>query len=149
MHDERRMYCLGADPNGPALVLLDVSADTNPLDLADPSRVPIGAGNIAVFIYATTYLANTYELYAASALASNTVVRSVLGGVLPLIGSRLYQSLGANWASSLLGFLQIAIIPIPFVFYKYGDRIRKRSSLIASIQEEMRRNVLPQGTEGY
>ena len=110
--------------------------------------VPIGAGNIAVFIYATTYLANTYELYAASALASNTVVRSVLGGVLPLIGSRLYQSLGANWASSLLGFLQIAIIPIPFVFYRYGDRIRKRSNLIASIQEEKTRNALLHGSGG-
>lgn len=110
--------------------------------------VPIGAGNIAVFIYATTYLANTYELYAASALASNTVVRSMLGGILPLIGSRLYQRLGANWASSLLGFLQMAIIPIPFVFYWYGDRIRKRSSLIASIQEEKTRNALLHGSGG-
>jgi MFS family permease len=110
--------------------------------------VPIGAGNIAVFIYATTHLANTYDLYAASALASNTVVRSVLGGVLPLIRSRLYQSLGANWASAFLGFLQIVIIPIPFVFYKYGDRIRKRSSLIANIREEKTRNALIHGSGG-
>lgn len=37
------------------------------------------------------------------------------------------NNLGTGWASSTLGFLGIAFIPIPFVLWKYGERIRKMS----------------------
>lgn len=37
--------------------------------------VPFGAGNAMVFIYATNYLAHSYGIYAASALAGNSLVR--------------------------------------------------------------------------
>lgn len=32
-----------------------------------------------------------------------------------------------NWASSTLAFLGIVFIPIPFVLYSYGARLRKMS----------------------
>lgn len=35
--------------------------------------------------------------------------------------------LGVDWASSTLAFLGIAFIPIPFVLYYYGERLRKIS----------------------
>ncbi|KKK11966.1 putative MFS multidrug transporter [Aspergillus rambellii] len=95
-----------------------------------------GCGNAGVFIYASNYLAGSYGVYAASAMAGNSVVRSVLGGVLPLVGSYMYDALGPNWAGTLLGLLEVAIIPIPFVFYKYGYRIRNKSSLIRRMQED-------------
>lgn len=75
-------------------------------------------------------------MYAASALAGNSVIRSILGGVLPLAGSYMYASLGPNWAGTLLGVLEVLIVPIPFVFYKYGHRIRMKSPLIVRMQEE-------------
>ena len=37
--------------------------------------VPFGAGNSMVFIYASSYLAHSYGIYAASALAGNAVMR--------------------------------------------------------------------------
>lgn len=37
--------------------------------------VPFGAGNTMVFIYASNYLAHSYGIYAASALAGNSVAR--------------------------------------------------------------------------
>ena len=40
-----------------------------------------------------------------------------------------YHKLGVGWASSLLGFLSIAFIPIPFLLYKYGEALRKRSKM--------------------
>lgn len=40
-----------------------------------------------------------------------------------------YHKLGVGWASSLLGFLSIAFIPIPFLLYKYGETLRKRSKM--------------------
>lgn len=97
--------------------------------------IPFGAGNGAVFIYASNYLVHSYGIYAASAMAGNAVIRSVLGGTLPLAGHALYDALGANWAGTLLGLLEVAIIPIPFVFYRYGGKIRERSTLIREMRE--------------
>ncbi|KAJ5585125.1 uncharacterized protein N7459_004925 [Penicillium hispanicum] len=101
--------------------------------------VPFGAGNTGVFIYASSYLTGSYGMYAASALAGNSVIRSILGGVLPLAGSYMYDSLGSNWAGTLLGLLEVAIVPIPFVFYKYGHRIRQKSNMITRMQEEKKK----------
>lgn len=98
-----------------------------------------GAGNTGVFIYASNYLAHSYGVYAASAMAGNSVVRSVLGGVMPLVGTYLYAGLGPNWAGTLLGLLEVAIIPIPIIFYKYGYKIRQKSALIAQMQEDKRK----------
>ncbi|KAJ6079811.1 hypothetical protein N7467_009564 [Penicillium canescens] len=98
--------------------------------------IPFGAGNTGVFIYASNYLTGSYGMYAASALAGNSVIRSILGGVLPLAGSYMYASLGPNWSGTLLGLLEVVIVPIPFVFYKYGHKIRQRSALIVRMQED-------------
>ncbi|EPE26017.1 MFS general substrate transporter [Glarea lozoyensis ATCC 20868] len=98
--------------------------------------VPFGAGNCLVFIYASNYLAGSYGIYAASALAGNAVVRSALGGTLPLAGPAMYKALTPHWAGTLLGLVQIALIPIPFVFYKWGDRIRARSPMIKQMRED-------------
>ncbi len=40
----------------------------------------------------------------------------------------MFKALGVNWAGSLLGFVALALVPIPIVFYKYGAKIRARSS---------------------
>ena len=101
--------------------------------------IPFGAGNTAVFIYASNYLVHSYGIYAASAMAGNSLVRSLLGGTLPLAGPAIYQRLGANWAGTLLGILEIIIIPVPFVFYRYGGKIRMKSALIRSMREDEER----------
>ena len=101
--------------------------------------IPFGAGNTTVFIYATNYIAGSYGIYAASALAGNTVMRSLLGGTLPLAGPSMYARLGAHWAGTLLGLLQLALIPIPVIFYLYGGRIREKSTLIRSMQQNKER----------
>ncbi|CZT42598.1 probable benomyl/methotrexate resistance protein [Rhynchosporium secalis] len=102
--------------------------------------IPFGAGNCLVFIYASNYIAGSYGIYAASAMAGNSVVRSIVGGTLPLAGPKMYSALSPQWAGTLLGLVQVALIPIPFVFYKYGDRIRARSPLIKQMREDAERN---------
>lgn len=47
----------------------------------------------------------------------------------------MYKSLGVSWASSLLGFLSLAMSIIPFVFIKYGDRIRGNSKFCQELKE--------------
>lgn len=85
----------------------------------------VGVGNIAVFMCIVSYLVDAFTIYAASALAANTVVRSVVGAILPLAGQSMYASLGLGWGNSLLGFIAVACIPVPLVLLKYGERMRK------------------------
>jgi hypothetical protein len=98
--------------------------------------IPFGAGNTLVFIYATNYLSGSYGVYTASALAGNSVIRSFLGGTLPLAGPAMYKALSPQWAGTLLGLLEVVLIPIPFVFYKWGAKIRMKSPLIRRMREE-------------
>lgn len=39
----------------------------------------------------------------------------------------VYTKLGIGWASSLLGFIAIALLPVPWVFFKFGKRLRALS----------------------
>lgn len=73
-----------------------------------------------------TYLVDCYGQYAASALAANTVLRSIFGCVLPLAGPTMYAKLGLGWGNSLLAFVALAFSPVPFVFFTYGEQIRER-----------------------
>lgn len=84
----------------------------------------VGIGLIGCFMCINTYLVDTFTLYAASAMAANTILRSVLGGLFPLFGLEMYDGLGLGWGNSLLAFLGVAMLPIPWVFYTYGERIR-------------------------
>ena len=110
----------------------------NPI-ISIAAGIPFGAGNGAVFIYASNYLVHSYGIYAASAMAGNAVIRSFLGGTLPLAGPSMYRALGPNWAGTLLGLLEVLIIPIPFIFYRYGGKIREKSTLIREMREEEER----------
>ncbi|KAI0859697.1 cycloheximide resistance protein [Xylaria cubensis] len=88
-----------------------------------------GVGNIFVFFSIQTYLVDAFTIYAASALASNTIIRSVAGAVLPLAGLRLYDRLGYGWGNSLLGFIAIILIPVSFGILKYGEHLRTKYAI--------------------
>jgi MFS family permease len=89
------------------------------------SLIPYGFGIMGLFLPITTYFVDSYPMYAASALAANTVLRSLVGAVLPLAGPPMYEKLGLGWGNSLLGFICITMIPMPIIFYKFGARLRK------------------------
>lgn len=75
------------------------------------------AGSILLFNSVLNYLPDAYPDYAASVLAGNDLFRSSFGAGFPLFATAMYNKLGVGWASSLLGFLGIAFIPIPFALY--------------------------------
>jgi hypothetical protein len=85
----------------------------------------VGMGILATFMPIQTYLVDAFTVHAASALAANTVLRSLAGAFLPLAGPAMYSALGLGWGNSLLAFIAVAMTPIPWIFFKYGERIRK------------------------
>lgn len=72
------------------------------------------------------YLVDAFTAYAASALAANTVVRSIAGAVLPIAGLKMFSVLGVGWGNSLLGFIGLAMLPVPFYLLKKGEWLRTR-----------------------
>ena len=89
--------------------------------------IPIGTGIELIFLQGLSYIIDVYLMHANSAIAANTFVRSFAGGGFPLFATAMYHNLGVAWATSLLGFLTVAFLPAPILFFKYGKRIRQMS----------------------
>lgn len=94
------------------------------------ASVPIGAGIFLVFMPGNVYLMDIYKSNAASALAGNAFVRAALACAFPLIAGPMYNRLGVEWATSLLGFLCVALAPFPVIFYIYGEKVRGWSKYV-------------------
>ncbi|KAK6221124.1 hypothetical protein LQW54_001697 [Pestalotiopsis sp. IQ-011] len=87
----------------------------------------IAVGSLFVIMPSQLYLVDAFgPEAAASALAANLVVRTLSGAFLTLAGPPLYSSLGLGWGNTLLGFLSLAFVPIPWLFYRYGKTLRER-----------------------
>ncbi|KAG4026497.1 hypothetical protein MFRU_040g00550 [Monilinia fructicola] len=84
-------------------------------------------GAFLLFNSVLNYIGDAYPIYAASAYAGNDFMRSCFGAGFPLFANAMFTNLGVPWASSTLAFISVAFIPIPFVLYIYGERIRKSS----------------------
>lgn len=107
--------------------------------------IPFGWGNVCLFMSGLpsstisilthaqlgnpTYLVNTYQAtYVASALAANGLLRYTFGTIFPLFTFQMYSKLGTAWAGSLLAFISLLLLLIPWVLYKWGPFLRSRSS---------------------
>ncbi|CAN8102500.1 unnamed protein product [Discula destructiva] len=86
-----------------------------------------GMGCLLVFTGIYTFQVDAYPLYAASALAANTFARCSFGAIFPLFGIQMYKKLGDHWATSLLAFLTLAMMPFPYIFFRYGKQLRRKS----------------------
>ena len=86
-----------------------------------------GAGIYIVILSILSYVIDSYQTYSASALAGVILVRNIVGAGFPLFAQQMYTRLGYEWASSLLAFLSILLVPIPFIFFSWGRTIRMRS----------------------
>ncbi|KAF5020744.1 hypothetical protein F66182_7246 [Fusarium sp. NRRL 66182] len=90
-----------------------------------------GCGLLLVFTGIFTFLVDAYPQYAASALAANSFARCSFAAAFPLFGVQMYEKLGFQWATSLLAFLTVAMAPFPWLFFKYGKKLRAKSRFAA------------------
>lgn len=90
--------------------------------------------SMLVYAGATLYMLDAYgPLYGASASGALQLSRYMLSAAFPLFALRMFQSLGVGWALSLLGFITLAMAPIPWLFWYYGPQIRARSRYETSL----------------
>ncbi|KAK9457407.1 major facilitator superfamily domain-containing protein [Dipodascopsis uninucleata] len=101
--------------------------DSVPWIVPTLSGIFIGSSIILLFLSLFNFILESYLTFAASAIAANTIVRSAFAAGFPLFANGMFHNLKTQWAGTLLGCIGFAMIPVPFIFYKYGSRLRKYS----------------------
>lgn len=92
------------------------------------SGIFTGFGLMSIFLQALNYLVDAYLMFAASAIAGNTFMRSLCGAGFPLFARQMFDGMGIQYAATLLGCVAAVLAPIPFIFYIYGAKIRQKSA---------------------
>jgi MFS transporter, DHA1 family, multidrug resistance protein len=148
---EYRLY--GAMVGGPALVVgafwLGWTGEYSSVHWAAPgvATIVLGYAISLIFMSFMTYLVDTYLMYSASAFSANTTVRSLVAAAFPLFTVQMYTKLGINWASTLVGFIGLLLAPSPFLFYKYGARIRQMSKFAPCIDLKIAKELKEEDEE--
>jgi hypothetical protein len=73
------------------------------------------------------YLSDSYTIYASSGLATLAFLRALVSGIMPLFAYPMFSGLGGNIAGSILAGVATLFCVTPFIFLKYGRRLRERS----------------------
>lgn len=97
--------------------------------------IPLGFCFVLIYMSANAYLVDCYPKVSASALAAKTLLRSECGAAVPLFVNQMFHTMKNQWAFTLLAFVSVAMMPIPFFFYFYGPSFRNRSKYAAGDDE--------------
>ena len=89
----------------------------------------IGFCYTAISIAARSYIVDAFGIYSASAISAMLVLRNLVSVVLPLAGPPLYARLGLGWGNSVLGFIALALVPIPLVMVRLGARLQRMEKM--------------------
>ncbi|KAI6022963.1 MFS general substrate transporter [Pisolithus microcarpus] len=91
------------------------------------ASAPLGAGIFFSFMSTFMYLVTAYRPISASAMASNSALRCMFAAAFPLFAGPMYDRLGTVGATALLAGLTTLMAPLPFIFFRIGERLRKKS----------------------
>jgi len=91
--------------------------------------VAITMGIFSIFLATFNYTADSYQLYASSALAASGVCRNLLGGSFPLVTVQMFEGMGFHAASSLLGGIGLLLSLGPILLIWFGPKIRAKSKV--------------------
>ncbi|OJJ53782.1 hypothetical protein ASPSYDRAFT_94279 [Aspergillus sydowii CBS 593.65] len=96
---------------------------------------------LLIFVSYLNYLVDCYLMYAASAIAANTIARSACGAAAPLFTNQMFTAMGIGGGGSLIGGVATVLGIIPFLFYKYGKQIRVRSKFAPALDVKKNRTA--------
>jgi MFS family permease len=95
-----------------------------------PSLVPQASG----LLFGMAYMFNMIPLvmynndvYGTRGLAACVFVWFSVSASFPLFMGGLMEGMGFRWAVCVLGFVAVAMIPVPWVLWRLGERLRVRS----------------------
>lgn len=87
----------------------------------------VGSAFLGAMTASYLYLIDAFESRAASALSVAAFVRYALAGTMIPVSILMYENLGVHWTLTLLACISLVLAPVPFVMWKYGPVIRRKS----------------------
>ncbi|KAJ3888199.1 MFS polyamine transporter [Lentinula edodes] len=94
-------------------------------------------GTFIIYLAVFTYLADCYGPFASSALAGQSLCRNLAATVFPLFTQQMYAKLSYKWANTLFGCIACVLMPIPFILFFNGPRIRSRSKFSRAVMQSL------------
>ncbi|KOS46839.1 hypothetical protein ACN38_g2147 [Penicillium nordicum] len=91
------------------------------------ASVFFGFGTICLFISGYQYVADAFEAYTASALSSLQLLRLISAGGMRIAAEPMYMRLGTGWTLTVMGGISFLFLPVPYLLYWKGYKIRAYS----------------------
>ena len=88
--------------------------------------VPIGAGIQIITLQSLAYVLDIYSVDANSAVSGTVIIRSLLGGLFPLVAIPMYSNLGVSIFPSVLTFVSLCSPLSPKITGSVGFLHRRR-----------------------
>ncbi|RAL13301.1 synaptic vesicle transporter [Aspergillus homomorphus CBS 101889] len=73
------------------------------------------------------YIADAYTIYASTGLAVVSFLRGIASACMPLFAYPMYAGLGSNIATSIIAAVATVFAVTPFLFLRFGKRLRLKS----------------------
>lgn len=111
--------------------------------------VPFGFGLILIFFSVIMYFSMCFPpLIVASCMAANSLLRYVTSSVFPLFTVQMYTNLTVKWASTLFALICVVMVPIPWIFERWGGHLRRRSIFGYAAMIKQQAELEDEGEEG-
>jgi len=81
----------------------------------------------AMYVSSYEYIIDSYSEHAAIALASITMMRYLIAGGMVMAARPMYEGIGVHWTMTLLGCVAAVLTPGPYLLWKYGKELRRKS----------------------
>ncbi|KAL3451491.1 MFS general substrate transporter [Aspergillus insuetus] len=95
------------------------------------SGILFGLSHATVALSYNIYKNDIYGAeYGASAFAGEVMLRYLLSAATPLFWVQVMEALDIGWSTSVLGFVSLTLVPLPWVFFRYGPYLRSKSGYV-------------------
>lgn len=83
-----------------------------------------GFSLMGIFVSSYQYVIDSYETNSASALSSITFLRYFVAGGMVISSMPMYKGIGVHWTLTLMGCLGVVLLSVPYLLWRYGDKVR-------------------------
>lgn len=125
----RLWYSMVSAPAVPISLFWMAWTDTKSISIWSPlaASILLAYGMLGVFTGSCEYITHTYGPVSPAALAFNTFTRYLVAGVVVTAAPAMWRNLGVRLSLTILGSISAMLVPVPYIFFKWGHRIRAKS----------------------
>ncbi|KAF8423299.1 major facilitator superfamily domain-containing protein [Tirmania nivea] len=89
------------------------------------SGVILGFSGLSIILGLTLYIQEIYpgDTF-TSVFSATTAMQWLLGAIFPLFTIPMYEKLTVGWAGSVMAFISLVFVPLPWILWKWGRDLR-------------------------